>query len=568
MDHIDVMSVPLVRVAPTFYKEKTFWETRLTEDEHFRDIGSIDHIDYSPHNDHYDQLLVTSLARISMYDSNSLEVIRTYKTNTQYQVYGGCFRKNDGRLIAVGSEEGRIFIFESHNTNPLRIFDLKAPTHRMVFMDNRLVTFSDDQAVRVIDIGSGTTLKTYGNPVSSNSKRGISDKTLQTTTISSTTTTNPSITGNENLGAFHMDYIRCGCLVDKLIASGSYDNTVKLWDPRCDNLKPVMEYDHGHSVEDFCTRRDTLLISVGGNKLHVYDMIAGKTLTSLIPRHHKTITCVSNYDDKYLLTGALDGYLNILDFNYEYITRFNYEEAQILSLTANPKLLAIGFNNHNVNVKKFKDFIKKSNIEMAELEKIQSGYFGPNMVTRYIHEAIAENQDPVATQRALMVLKQKKTPVALDDVGGLYDSIEIPKFTPARAVKKPYFMKLLRKFMHAEALDHAMRPGKRYNPSDVIYLMQELIKRDKLKVAFAACRRPITLMKFLCAQVSDIRHNRLALDCSLILIDLILSDKSLIQHNNPMFWKALEHFLACVNEELNVINSCVALSAQLNTVIY
>lgn len=545
MDHIDAMSVPLMRVAPSFFKEKTFWESRLTQDELFRDIGSIDYIDHSPHDNHYDQLLVTSLARISMYDSENLEIVRTYKTNTQYQVYGGCFRKTDGRLIAAGSEEGKIFIFESHNTNPLRVFDLKAPTRRMLFMDNNLVTFSDDRTVRIIDIGSGTTLKTYG-PQSESSTQD---------------------SAQTNTKAFHTDYVRSGCLIDKLIASGSYDKTVKMWDPRCDDTKPVMEYDHGHSVEDFCTRRDTLLVSVGGNKLHVYDMIAGKTLTSLIPKHHKTITCVTNYEDKYLLTGALDGYLNILDFNYEYVTRFNYDEAQILSLTANPKLLAIGFNNHNVNVKKFNDFIKKSDNEMAELEKIQSGYFGPNMVTRYIHEAIAENQDPAATQRALMAIKQKRTPVALDDVGGLYDSVEIPKITHARVVKRPRYTKFLRRFDHVGALKEALK-SRAGSPADIICLLQELIKRDKLKVAFAECDRHVALMKFLCSQLRDIRHNRLALDCSLILIDLLLNDKNHIQQSNPDFWKASDHFLACVNEELDVINSCVSISAQLNTVIY
>lgn len=40
-----------------FFKEKTFWETKLTDHEHTRDIGSIDHIDYNPHD--LDELLVT-----------------------------------------------------------------------------------------------------------------------------------------------------------------------------------------------------------------------------------------------------------------------------------------------------------------------------------------------------------------------------------------------------------------------------------------------------------------------------------------------------------------------------
>ena len=543
MDHYDALSVPLMRVAPTFFKEKTFWETRLTQDEQFRDIGSIDHIDFNSQDSHFDDLLVTSLARVSMYDSNSLEIKRTYKTNTQFQVYGACFRKNDGRLIAAGSEEGKIFVFESHNTNPLRIIDLKAPTHRTLFLDNQLVAFSDDRAIRILDIGSGSTIKMYGEDPKSHS-------------ISSSTSDN----------SFHKDYVRCGCQVGKLVASGSYDNTVKLWDPRTDDLRPVMEYNHGHSVESFCTRRETLLISVGGNELQVFDMIAGKTLTSIVPKHHKTITGVANHENKYLLTCALDGYLNVLDFNYNFVTRFNYDEAQILSLVSNPKFVAVGFNNHNVHLKRFKDFIKKSNSEMAELEKLQSGYFGPNMVTRYIHEAIAENQDPAATQRALMAIKQKKTPVKLHDEGGLYEPVVIQKLKRTRSSKNQ-FEKLLKSFKHSDALELAITRQKT-NPADLIFIIQELLKRDKLKVAIIKCHKLISLMNFISNQLSDIRHNRLSLDCGLILIDLILDDGSLIQHDNPEFWIALDRLHGSVSDELRVIDFCAAIGAQLNTVIY
>lgn len=520
-----------------FYKEKTFWETRVTSGEQFRDIGSVDHIDYNPHD--LDEILVSSLARISMYDSNSLELSRTYKTNTQYQVYGGCFRKHDGRIIAAGSEEGKVFVFETQNTNPLRIIDLKAPTHRAVFMDNNLVTFSDDLAVRVLDIGSGSTITTYG-----------------------TATGAPHTLNSE----FHKDYVRCGCIIDRLIASGSYDTTIKLWDPRSNNLKPVAEFDHGHAVESLCTRKDTLLISVGGNKLHVFDMVARKTLTSVIPKHHKTITSVANYEDKYLLTGALDGYLNILDFNYEYVTRFSYDEAQVLSLTVNPKLLAIGFNNHHVHVKRFKDFIKKSNNELAELEKLQSGYFGPNMVTRYFHEAIAESQDPAATHRAMLAIKQKKSPVALADVEGLRANVVIPKFRQSNISKRPTYEKLLLSFKHSKALEDALKNHKT-DPDSVVFVLQELIKRDKLKVALTKCHKLITLMKFISLQLSDICHNRILLDSALFLMGLMMSNKSLVQQDNLEYWSTLEDLYKSVENELQVIDACTLIGAQLNTII-
>lgn len=537
IDDRRIMNIPLVKVAPMFFKEKTFWETRLTEPEHFRDIGSVDHIDSNPHD--LDELLVSSLARISIYDSNTLEVKRTFKTSTQYQVYGGCFRKSDGRLVAAGSEEGKAFIFESHNPTPLRTFELTAPTHRVLFHENNLVTFSDDWTVRLWDVGSGNPIRIYGNHGDS----------------------------KDNKEFFHKDYVRCGCTIDKLIVSGSYDNTIKFWDPRIDALKPVKEYNHGHPVESLCTRGDTLMISVGGNKLQIFDMIAGKTLTSIIPRHHKTITGVANYGDKYLLTGGLDGYLNVLNFNYEFITRFDFEEAQILSITVNPKLLAVGFNNHHISVKRFKDFIKTSHDEIAELEKLQSGYFGPNTVTRYLHQAIADNQHPAATRRAMLAIKQKKTPVVLNDVESLYRPVVIPKPKERSKFTKNILESMLNGYQHVKALEQALLEATK-EPKGVYYVLHELMKRDKLKSTLCKTRMLIRLMNFIYKHLSDTRYNRVLLDTAITLIGVILNGESPSTRRETLEYRvALEELYKVVNNELSVVESSAAVAAQLSTII-
>lgn len=188
------------------------------------------------------------------------------------------------------------------------------------------------------------------------------------------------------------------------------------------------------------------------------------------------------------------------------------------------------------------------------------------MVTRYIHESIAENQDPVATQRALMAIKQKRTPVTLEDVGGLYEPVVIPKFKRVKTSRSKYDH-LLRSFNHSKALRLALREHKD-SPDEVIFMIRELIRRDRLKVAIIKSHRLISLMSFVSNGISDIRHNRLLVDCGLVIIDLLLDDRTLIQHDNPTFWICLDHLFKTVNEELQVIDSCVAISAQLNTIIY
>lgn len=527
---------PLVKLAPRFHKEYDFWNTRLTRDEPIRDIGSVDYIDYNPL--HLDELLVTSLARSSIYDSNTLEIRRTFKTDTQFQVYGACYRKSDGRLIAAGSEEGKVFVFESQSTNPLRVINLNAPTHRVLFFDNKIASFSDDSAVRILDVGCGSVERTYGDP---------EDKKARPQT-------------------YHNDYIRCGSTINRLIVSGSYDNMVKLWDPRVHELKPIMEYDHGHAVESLCNRGETLLISVGGNKLHIFDLVAGKTLTNIIPRHHKTITCVANYEDKYLLTGALDGYLNVLNFNYEFVTRFNYDEAQILSLSVSPKLVAVGFNDHHICVKRFKDFIAKSNKELAELEKMQSGYFGPNMATRYFHEAIAESQDPAATRRALLAIKQKKTPIVLEDAESVYRPVVVPKPRKSNTFKFSTYERLLMGFHHTKVLTLAIKEHNR-DADSLIFVLQELIKRDKLRSSATKCLKVIALIKFISRNLCDVRHNRIFVDSALTLIDVCMDDKSVVDRKDYEYPLALESLYQSVVKELEVIDACAAVAAQLDTIV-
>lgn len=516
----------LVKINPSFYKDKTFWETKLKENEILLDVSSIDCLDYNPHQ--LSQLLVSSLARLSLYDTESLEVIRTYRCNTQYQIYGGSVRKTDGRLLAAGSEEGKIFVFETNNPKPMRVINISTPTHKTIFSGNNLITFSDDWATRLIDIGSGDTIQKYES---------------------------------------HKDYVRCGHIIEQLIVSGSYDGTVKVWDPRIEASTPVFEYDHGCSVEALCSRRSKVLISVGGTKMQVFDMTAGKILSNILPKHHKTITSVANYEDEYLLTGGLDGFVNVLNFNYEHITRFNFEDSQVLSMLANPKLVAIGLNDHSVHIKKFDDFIKKSSDEQAELEKLQSGYFGPHMVTRYFHEAIAESQDPVATRRALLALKQKRAPVVMADINSMYESVIVDRGSkPHSSASLSKHERLLLSFKHCKALDSVLRHHQN-EPDEVVHILHELMKRDKLKVALAGCQSLPSLMTFIAKNLSGIRHNRILLDTLMVIIDLICNDTSSIQLTNQKIRSCIEELGEAVNKELQVIDACILLRQQTESII-
>lgn len=539
-----------------------FWQKGLEKEEIIKDYGSIDSIDYNRHD--LDELLVTSYARSSIYDTETLAASRTFKCHTQFQVYGGSYRQSDGRLVAMGSEEGKIFIYESKNTNPLRILvedKYKAPTRRVLFNSDsvgQLISFSDDTSVKLWDIGSGQIIKAFGDL----DRFDLSKKQQQPTRLlPNIVPSGSSESKNSDSSIYHRDYVRSGCIIDNLIASGSYDHFVKVWDPRSE--RPVFQYDHGRPVECLANRASTLLISVGGTTLRVFDMVAGKTITNIQSNHHKTITSCVNFEDKYLLTGSLDGHLNILNFNYDFITRLSFDNLQILSLAANRKLLAVGFSNHEIRVRKFKNYLKKSQVKEPEFDV---NLLGANTVTRYFHQAIAESADPEATKRAMLAINQNRVaPAIIEDEKCLIQPVIVKSDHKKRKETLKKYEKYLLGFQHSEALNKALKSTN--DPDSVATLLLELIKRNKLRSALSGCTRLKDLLDYIALYIRDIRFSRTLTDVAIVLLQLFYDEPSTMQVNNPNFWKCIGKLQAAIYEEIKIIETSNIIKGQLDVIL-
>ena len=185
------------------------WEQPITIQEY----GAINKIDISRHSPNY--FAITGYSKVLIYNPVIKDV---YKTLTKFQdaAFGAKFRK-DGQLLCVGTSEGQLKIFDVATKTLLRILrGHSTAARRCDFTPDKthVVSFSDDKTVRVWDLPSETLLDTF--------------------------------TG-------HDDYIRCGAAANvssDLVLSGSYDQTIKLWDRRT-NGEAVLTMMHGAPVRIF-----------------------------------------------------------------------------------------------------------------------------------------------------------------------------------------------------------------------------------------------------------------------------------------------------------------------------
>jgi U3 small nucleolar RNA-associated protein 15 len=117
----------------------------------------------------------------------------------------------------------------------------------------------------------------------------------------------------------HGDYVRSGAFMpgsmasSGLVVSGSYDRTVRLWDPRVAN-RAAMTFKMGSPIENVLPMpAGTTVLASADNKIAVLDIVAGKPL-HMIQSHQKTVTSLALASNgERLLSGALDGHMKVFE---------------------------------------------------------------------------------------------------------------------------------------------------------------------------------------------------------------------------------------------------------------
>jgi U3 small nucleolar RNA-associated protein 15 len=100
---------------------------------------------------------------------------------------------------------------------------------------------------------------------------------------------------------------------NNLLVSGSYDQTVKLWDPRVPS-SAVMTFKHSAAVETvLCMPSGTTILAAAENQIAVLDVVAGRPL-HMIKNHQKTVTALSLANDgERLVSGVLDRHMKVFE---------------------------------------------------------------------------------------------------------------------------------------------------------------------------------------------------------------------------------------------------------------
>lgn len=457
------------------------WEHPTT----IKEYGAINKIDISSQSPHH--LAITSYSKVTLYNP----VIRdVYKTVAKFQdaAYGAKFRR-DGKLFGVGTSEGQLKIFDFATKTLLRI--LRGHTtavHRLDFTSDNthVLSFSDDKTVGFWDLAAETLTDSYSE---------------------------------------HTDYIRCGfaCMQSPdLFLSGSYDQTVRMWDRRT-GTNSVLTFNHGAPVEDLVVMPgDSLLVSAGGTKVKIWDIAGGgRELITMNP-HHKTVTCLCLASDKGgncgVVSGSLDRHAKLHDLQSFKVTG---------SLSFPNSLLSVGVCN---------DFVVGGMVDgiVQIYNKREDGYV----------DGVKVESKKEVKRRNHRYLKYTHFEAAPGDivVDAANRNIELRHDT------------LLRKYEMSKALDQTLKPYvQRKKPEYAHSLLYELIRRESLRTALTGRddRSLLLVLSYLNKYLLDQRFFKVLSHVANEVIDLYLRTPNMSENVLKSFndmRKKLERELAYIEE--------------------
>ena len=284
---------------------RTFKNQLLLPSPHNTAVTSITVPDYNPNGAQSDTFAVTSGGRVQLYSIKTRKLVKTIaRFGVDDTARSGTLRR-DGRILLAGGDSGVVQAFDTSSRAILRQWrgehGHKLPVHVVrwsptVLTD--LMSVSDDRTVRVWDLTEDVA---------------------------------------KWIGSGHADYVRTGCYLpgqEGMVVSGSYDQTVRLWDTRQPAAgRAALTFKHSAPVEHVLAMSSSMVASASSNEVSILNFTAGK-VQHVVKSHQKTVTdLVLAENGTRLVTGGLDGHVKVHDTtSWEVITGFKYP-APVLSLS-------------------------------------------------------------------------------------------------------------------------------------------------------------------------------------------------------------------------------------------
>ena len=428
-----------------------------------------------------DRFAVTSGRQVQVFSVRNRQ--REKQISRFDDIAHGAEIRRDGRVLVAGDESGAIQVFDIHSRAILKTWkEHRQPVWTTKFSpveNTTLMSACDDRTVRLWDLPARESMTTF---------RG------------------------------HQDYVRSGAFMlgqaAGLLLTGSYDQTVKIWDPRAP-FNAVMSFKHAAPVETVLPMPSgTAVLAAADNQISVLDLVAARPL-HLIQNHQKTITslCLASNNTR-LVSGGLDGHLKVFETSAWNVVYGSKYPSPILSLavvgagaTREDRHLAVGMQSGVLSIRTRLSGQQK--IKEREREKEMQAL---------IEGKIEEHDKKVSKKRPRGWERRFR---GRDFTGEGADIIIDANADGKRKKIKPW-ERILRKGKYAEALDEVLE--KRDLP-DTLTLLTALRHRSALRTALSG-RDEVSLQpifQWVCTYISNPRHVSLCVDIGIQILDLYSS---------------------------------------------
>jgi U3 small nucleolar RNA-associated protein 15 len=384
--------------------------------------------------------------------------------------------------MVAGDDTGRIQVFDVNSRAILKTWEEhKQPVWTTKFSPTELTTLmstSDDRTVKLWDLPSGTSTTTF--------------------------------TG-------HSDYVRSGSfmpgMMSNLVISGSYDETVRLWDPRVPG-RATMVFKHAAPVEAVLPMPSgTTVLASADNQISVLDLVAAKPLT-IIKNHQKTVTalCLASSNTR-LVSGGLDGHVKVFETSGWNVVAGSKYPSPILSvnvITAGPsredKHLVVGMQSGILSIRTRLSGQQKA----KEKEKAKE--------MKALLEGTLDEYDRKNNKKRPRGIEKKLR--GMDYLGEDADVI-IQGNERSKSKKEASWERSLRQGKYAEALDDVLGQEQVHSIM-VLTLLTALQHRSAMRAAFQGRDENTVqpILKWVCKHITDPRYVEICTHAAHILFDL------------------------------------------------
>ncbi|CCD68141.1 U3 small nucleolar RNA-associated protein 15 homolog [Caenorhabditis elegans] len=296
-----------------------YWK-RMQQLTVFQEPAVVSSVRISPKKPYH--VATTSSVRLTLYDTVVCEPLNLFSRFKK----GVCsidFR-HDGRLLAIGGDEGKVRIFDVEKT-----------------------TGSSKVALRVMQASQSTVKSVHFSPRGDTVFSMADDGKIKQYRVADTAYGVNAVPIIEIQA--HEDAIRCGAVSsinDHIVLTGGYDHKVRLWDIR--SKEKSLELDCEHPVESVLfLPGEQLIATAAGPIVKIWDTTTGRQLTAL-QAHYKTVTSLRlATNSTCLLSAGIDRRVNAFrTTNYSLINSWSMPSPVLdIDVSRDDQTMAIGMGN-------------------------------------------------------------------------------------------------------------------------------------------------------------------------------------------------------------------------------